>query len=483
MKKKEILKEPLPDSIRSRRLGIFISLFVIFSASLFFSCKKDSYITSPDASLYTSADTLSFDTVFTSVGSVTQSFKIFNNNNQKLRLSRVALSGGLSSPFKINIDGTSAPEADNIEINPNDSMYIFVQVNGNPNGATLPFILSDSIRIDYNGNKKFVQLQAYGQNAVFLKKAQLTGNVTWDKTLPYVIIGGIQIDAGSTLTISAGTKIFLHADAPFLVDGTLKINGTKEGPVIFTGDRMDEDYKDLPASWPGIYFRGTSENNTLKHTIIKNAYRGIIVQDLSSTPNPKLNLSQCIIDNIYDAGITGINTNIYADNCLISNCGSNLSLAMGGDYRFINCTVASYNNTYITHKNPVLQLSDSYIEGATVYYAALNALFQNCIFWGDGGTVDDEITTNKQGPNAFSVSFDHVLYKAKNDISNATFISSIKNEQPMFDSIDASRNIYDFHFNNHPNSPAVNAGVVTPFLYDLEDKLRGATPDIGCYQR
>ncbi len=456
---------------------------IFLSVLIFFSCKKDSFTTSPDASLYTNVDTLSFDTVFTTVGSVTQSFKIFNNNNEKLRLSQVKLSGGNSSPFKMNVDGASTAEADNIEINANDSIYVFVQVNAQTSDSTLPFILNDSIQITYNGNKKFVQLQAYGQNAVFLKNKKLTGNVAWDNKLPYVIIGRIQIDTNATLHISPGTKIFLHADAPFLVDGTLRSTGTKDEPVIFSGDRLDAAYKDLPASWPGIFFRNTSENNSLNHTIIKNAYQGIIAQNLSTTAEPKVTLSQCILDNIYAAGILGINTNIYADNCLISNCSSNLQLQAGGDYRFINCTIVSYNTIYIIHKNPVLQLSNAITQNGSVFTAPLNAFFQNCIFWGNGGTVDDEISIDKQGTDAFAVSFDHVLYKAKNEISNATFISSIKNENPMFDSINISKNIFDFHFNNNPTSPAVNAGTVTPFLYDLDDKKRDAKPDIGCYER
>lgn len=456
---------------------------IFFSILFFFSCKKDSFITSPDASLYTSIDTLSFDTVFTNVGSITQSLKIFNNNNQKLKISNIKLAGGSSSPFKINVDGTASPEVDNLEINSNDSIYVFVQVNVDPSASTLPFILRDSILINYNGNNKWVQLQAYGQNAVFLKNQTIKGNTTWTKTLPYVILGGIQVDTGATLHIEAGTKIYLHADAPFLVDGTLISNGTKAEPVVFTGDRLDEDYKDLPASWPGIYFRSTSENNSMIHTVIKNAYKGIIAQNLSSTSNPKLNLSRSIIDNIYDAGIVGINTNVYADNCLITNCGKNISLENGGDYRFINCTVASYGTIYISHQNPVLNIYNYLPDAGTSQTSALKTLFQNCIFWGDGGTVDDEISIDKEGSSSFSATFDHVLYKAKDDIPNATFISCVKNEDPMFDSINVSRNIFDFHFNNNPSSPAINAGSITPFLYDLDDKLRDSKPDIGCYER
>ncbi|HSZ85921.1 MAG TPA: hypothetical protein VK787_07805, partial [Puia sp.] len=69
------------------------------------SCKKNSFITSAGASVNFSADTIYFDTVFTSTGSVTQSVKIINNNNQKLLLSDVKLMGGNNSVFKINING------------------------------------------------------------------------------------------------------------------------------------------------------------------------------------------------------------------------------------------------------------------------------------------------------------------------------------------------------------------------------------------
>ncbi len=421
-----------------------------------------------------------YDTVFTSAGSITQSFKIFNNNNQKLRLSQIKLSGGDSSSFKINVDGI-ANEANDVEINANDSIYVFVQVNINPTSGNLPFIIRDSILISYNGNQKFVQLEAYGQNAIFLNSVKLIGNITWSKTLPYVILGGILIDSNATLTIQPGTRIYSHADAPFLVDGTLIANGTKQDSVVFQGDRLDADYKDLPAGWPGIFFSTSSKNNFLKHTIIKNAYQAIIAQGLSANANPKVTLSQCIIDNIYDAGVLGINTNIDADNCLISNCGSNILLGLGGDYHFINCTVASYNNFFITHKNPVLQVSNAAKQNGITVTAPLNAFFQNCIFWGDNGNVDDEIKIDKQGADPFSINFDHVLYKIKNDVANATFNASLKNMDPLFDTIDITHNYYNFHLQD--NSPAIDNGAVTVFPLDLDDKPRDNKPDIGCYEK
>src|SRR5579862_1926756 len=117
---------------------------------IFISCKKNSFITSPDAAINFSMDTLSFDTVFTSTGSVTQSVKIINANNQKINLSEVKLMGGSNSPFKININGASVSDASNIEIDADDSIYVFVSVYVNPTSANLAFILQDSIMVAYN---------------------------------------------------------------------------------------------------------------------------------------------------------------------------------------------------------------------------------------------------------------------------------------------------------------------------------------------
>ena len=254
-----------------KRNAILFSLFTFAFCFFMASCKKDSFITSEFARLTITADTLKYDTVFTTTGSITKSFKIINENNQKLRLAKVKLMGGATSAYKMNVDGTATNEINNLDIDANDSIYVFVSVTINPNAANLPFIVRDSILINYNGNTRYVQLQAYGQNANFLSNRVITGNVVWTNNLPYVILGSIRIDTTATLTIQPGCRIYSHADAPFIVDGTLTVNGTKAGNVIFTGDRLDENYKDLPASWPGIYFRGYSKNNVLTYAVVKNA--------------------------------------------------------------------------------------------------------------------------------------------------------------------------------------------------------------------
>lgn len=446
-------------------------------------CRKtDSFINGPDASVYFSNDTLHFDTVFTTTGSVTQLVKIFNQNDRKLKLSTVQLMGGASSAFKLNVDGSPGTSFSNIEIEPNDSIYVFVSVTVNPSSANLPFIVQDSIQVSYNGNNRFIQLDAFGQNANFYRNRRVTTDSTWNNDLPFVILGGLTVDSGVTLTINKGCRIYSHADAPFVCRGNLKVNGEAGDSlrVVFRGDRTDPDYKDLPGSWPGIFFASSSQYNVLNYTTVKNAFQGIISEARSSSAQ-KIILNQCIIDNITDAGILSNGSSITATNCLISNCGGNLLLQSGND-TFTHCTIATYGSFFIEHKNPVVSMTDANASGAA---SALTAHFVNCILYGEGGSVNDEVVFTSHGAAGTAISFTHVLYKNESsDIDTSVDTSSLKNASPDFVNIDASRQEFNFHLK--PTSPAVNAGTSVGVVIDLDGLPRPDTasskPDIGCYE-
>lgn len=430
------------------------------------------------------ADTLKFDTVFTTAGSIYQHFTIGNENNKKLKISSVKLAGGIASPYKINVDGVAGVQFSDLELAPNDSIHIFVQVNVNPSAAHLPFIIQDSIEISYNGNLKKVQLEAWGQNAHFFRNKVIAANETWNNDLPYVILGSLTVNQNQTLTINKGCRIFAHADAPIIINGTLQVNGLKDSAdrVYFTGDRRDSPYKDFPASWPGIIFQTSSKDNILNYTLIKNAYQAIGIKDPATNGNPKLTLNECIIDNAYDAGIISINSSIAAQNCLISNCGRNLLFVKGGNYQFVHCTVATYANQFIQHKEPVLFLSNYISENNTIVSANLNALFRNCIFWGENGLVDDEVVTLKDAGALFNVNFDYNLWKVQNTPTGIISNQIINNQAPLFDSINTFRNFYDFHLS--AASPALNKGTNTGLGNDLDGNPRPVgLPDLGCYER
>ncbi|RYY13218.1 MAG: hypothetical protein EOO04_32280, partial [Chitinophagaceae bacterium] len=441
---------------------------VVFFAVLFFcSCQKDGFITSPDAGISFSADTLYFDTVFTSTGSVTKFVRIFNNNDQKLRISSVALSGGTNSPFRINVDGTPGNGSD-LEILPNDSLYVFVSVQVNPDAQDLPFILRDSLRINYNGNERFVQLQAWGQNAVFLRNHTVTGNETWTNTRPYIILDRLLVDKNASLTIEKGTRVYFHADAPLLVDGTLRVKGEKTDSlrVSFQGDRLDAPYREYPGAWPGIYFREESHDNIIEYARILNAYQGVVVDQPALNGLPKLVLNETIIQNCFDAGLIALRTNIRSRNTLIANCGKNLIVAFGGDYEFTHLTNVAYSNRYLAHKDPVLSITNVFENAGAIFTADLKASFVNSIFWGDDGLVKDEVVVRKEGNSPFTLNFANSLWKMSGTSPLAGSSAMINNQDPLFNLVDNDKIQYDFRLKE--NSPAIGKGKAVPIAFDLD---------------
>ncbi len=457
-------------------------LFLLLLAGTWFlqSCTKESVFTK-DGRVSLTDDTLHFDTVFTTAGSVTQYFLIRNENRQSIRISSIELMGSTSSFFRMNVDGTPGTSFSNVEIEGNDSMYVFVSVNINPNSDLLPFLIRDSVKIQANGTTSFKQLEAWGQNARYIRNQKLTTSQTWTRELPYVILGGVLIDTNVTLTIQPGTRIHLNADAPMIIDGTLIVNGSKADSVVFQGNRLDEPYRNFPGSWPGLYFRGSSKNNQLTYAVIKNAYQGVITEQPSGNSSPKVVLTNCIIDNIFDIGVMGINSSIKADNCLITNCGNNIVLIYGGTYQFTHCTVVSFSNSFVTHKNPAVLATNFVKQNNQVFTAPLSASFTNSIIWGSEGFVENEIVVQKEGSAAASLLLQHVLFRSKADPANTTFTNVIRNEDPRFDSVDVVKRFYNFRLKE--GSPALNKGMITPLITDLDGLPRVGLPDLGCFEK
>jgi hypothetical protein len=465
--------------MRSPLKNLLLPLFLL----IYMGCKKESFTTSGSALLRSTADTLHFDTVFTSTGSVSHFFKIINENDKGIRVNSVRLAGGANSSFKINVDGTPGPEVRNIEIGARDSIYIYVTVSINPTSASLPFIISDSIEVDYNGNVLKTQLQAYGQNARFLRNKTITSSETWDNALPYVILGHLIIEPNATLTISKGSRIFIHADAPVIIQGSLQVFGEAHDSsrVVFTGDRLDEPYRSFPASYPGMIFTETSRNNIIRYGIIKNAYQAIVL--IEQSQGTKLLLQQTIIDNAYDAGIVALNSSLRAENLLVSNSGKNILLVKGGNYVFEHCTSAAYSTAFGVHKDPVLTVSNFITQNNLAVTAPLQAVFRNCIFWGEsGGLVNNEVSVLKQGTTSYNVAFENVLWKMAADPANATVSGNNIKTSPLFQAIQVSDRSFDFRLS--PGSPAIDKGMSTAINLDLDGRPRPVNlPDLGAFEK
>lgn len=367
------------------------------------SCSKAMYADENEVQLTFSADTLSFDTVFTTVATPTRMLVVYNRGSRDVMLSQVTLEGGRASRFRLNVDGDTSLVARDIEIMAGDSMFIFVQANINPGDQTQPFIVEDAIRFS-NGQR--LPVTAWGRNAVYhrptdtLRYADGTvpldafGNPyaysvidcsAWRHDMPHVIIGYAVVDSRSTLSLTAGDELYFYNDAVLWVydSATLQVHGTAEQPVLFTSVRHDGWYSFLPGQWGYVWLSAGSADNVIDHAVIEKGCFGIVV-DTNVGPNPTLTVSNTELRHMSYTGIQAQGARIVGHNMLVYQCGlADLWLRAGGDYSFTQSTFAGYWR-YDSRKNPTVVVQN-------YYYAASNQLiprditradFTDCIVWG-----------------------------------------------------------------------------------------------------
>ncbi|MCX6230282.1 MAG: hypothetical protein NTZ33_01945 [Bacteroidetes bacterium] len=480
------------------------NIFKIFTYSLttvvvllfiFTSCKKDEeFATDPSVRLSFSADTLRFDTVFTTLGSVTKRLMVYNKNSKSIKISSISVAGGSASMFRINIDGSPSLQVNNVEIAANDSMYIFVKVTVNPNNQDNPLIVYEDIVFLTNGNYQKVSLTAWGQDAYYhvpnqrlnfsdgsyLMYSYAHCNTAWPTNKPHVIFGYCVVDSDSTLTIPAGTKVYMAPNAVLWIyeGGTLKVNGTLHNEVIFQGSRLEMDYRDRPGQWGKIWLSAGSKDNEINYAIIKNAKIGLQVDTVVNV-NPALKLDNTIIENMSIAGIYAQGSKIRATNSIVSNCGQYaIILSIGGDYEFLHCTIGNYwNETF--RNTPSIVLNNYYKDVNEVIHLRplVNARFGNCIIYGN---ADEEFLLDKNTAATFNFKFEYSLLKTALNTSNTTYYDHCKiNLDPIF----TNAGLNDFSLQT--NSPAIGSGspsigVLVP--YDIKGKPRAFNPNMGAIE-
>ena len=365
-----------------RRLVYVFFLAVIPWFSI--SCEKESFKVDDDGvKLEFSTDTLTFDTVFTTVGTTTRIVTIYNRSSDNLKLSTVTLSGGVASHFRMNVDGDTSLVARDIEIEAGDSIFIFVQANINPTDATMPFVVEDAI-VFSNGQR--VVLTAWGRNAIYHRILPSDSTwftvidcENWNHTLPHVFIDPAAVLDGHTLTLRNGDELYFYDDAMLIIDSNahLRVQGTEDAPVLFTSMRHDGWYDYLPGQWQTIWFYNYSIGNVIDHAVIENGTCG-----LRCYPGSQLTVSNTVIRNMSDCGIVGQAATITGRNLLVYDCLADVTVLRGGSYDFRNCTFANYWS-YSARQIEGIVLSNNEIRGEEVLGGdLLKADFRDCIVWG-----------------------------------------------------------------------------------------------------
>lgn len=448
------------------------SILVCFALMLG-SCGKKNFLSKKN--LEFSIDTLVFDTVFTTIGSTTKQFKIYNRENKPLKIEEIELMGGANSPFRLNVDGNMGSSLKNIEVLANDSLFAFVEVTLNVNGEILPMIVEDSIRFRTNGKDQYVNLAVWGQDAYFHYKDLNEG--TWPNDKPHVIYGYAAVDSAKSLNIQAGTQIYLHKNSLLYVyKSTLNVQGTLGNEVVFQGDRLEPDYDEVTGQYYGIYFH-EAKPSLIDYAIIKNGTAGIHL--FSEDPNNSsytLDLKNTIIQNQARYGVFIYSgAKVKAENSIISKNGTHALLVLeGGDFNFNHCNLLGYGNS----QNPAVGISNFYTDysTSTTNVSSINeGKLYNCIV---SGNLETELAIDTIQMAGVNLNFDfrNCLIKSQEIQTDSFYQNTFWNSNPMFVDVD----IYDFKF---PISSILNGnGISTAVNTDIFGNPRNNPPDIGAIE-
>jgi len=481
----------------SRLIKTMRSLKFLFLAPLLFyifSCQREGFITDSNAKLGFSLDTVYFDTVFTELSTVTRRFTVKNPHKEFIKISSVNLAGGNASVYRINFDGISGTEFKDIEIAPKDSLFMFVQATlGNNNDPGI-LLQQDSIVFITNHNVQDVDLVAWGQDVHILRDT-IFNTQTWTNDKPYLVLGYAALDSAQVLTMEAGTKVYFHRDAYLLIAGSLKVNGTKENPVTFSGDRLEQLYEDIPGQWTGIIFYPWSKDNIVDYAEIKGGLVGVVLQSsFGDQIEVDLTIRNSKIQHISSYGIRAAYSKIFGYNNLITACGiSAIALEGGGNYEFYHTTIANWFR-YKTRNTPSLLFTNyailTDVEGVNFKEVRPleKAYFGNSIIYGGN---QSEILWDADEDNTIAMNyfFENCLLKFDTSIiklgGNPNFSNCINYKDPLFLSVDK----YDFHFDTLVNkvSPARDIGkfsIAQEYEFDLDgvSRVMDGKPDAGAYE-
>ncbi len=493
-------------------LGIILTISLLLSVG---SCKKDNYVNSDQVNISISADTVLFDTVFTSVGSITKRVKIRNHEDEKVNLNSIYVEKQPGLTFKINVDGVFKPIVNDIEIYPNDSIFVFIEATVDPNSDANPFIIEDDLVVVANATEKRVHLIAWGQNAHYYHKETadtffnadgdtlLLSHVRFDEDttltsdLPHVFYSSIVVRDNATLTISEGARIHLAHNASIFVHdgGKLHINGSgfDENRVIIAGSRLDDDYVDRPGQWGVIRICQDAGESWIKNAEIRNGTIGCylggpFIADLFDVNlTPKLTVENSIITNMNQYGLLLQAGNTTIENSEISDCGEiAIFNYIGGKCEIIHSTIANY----FPGRGTVSMVLTNHVTddlNKIYFQKPLDFSMQNSILYGSYKT---ELVINKKEDELLEANFNTCLIRAEEDkdldLTDATiFTDCIFNEDPLFvrkyenrnsdyqlDTLSAAQNIANPTF----------SGLV-PTDLSGKSRLQDGQPDVGAYER
>ncbi|MBP5340647.1 MAG: right-handed parallel beta-helix repeat-containing protein [Prevotella sp.] len=425
---------------------------------LLYGCNDgDDFTTSPTAKLSFSTDSVVMDTVFSTIGSRTYDFWVFNRSRSGLRLQNVRLRQGNQTGFRVNVDGsyldnTTGSIVGDLEVREGDSIRVFVELTAPKNGKLEPQQLTDELvfRLE-SGVEQSVVLQGYAWDALLWHDVVVNSDSTIESRKPIVVYGGLRVDSAATLTIR-NTTLFFHDKAGIDVYGTIVADS-----AVFRGDRLDHMFDYLPydrvsGQWRGIRLCASSFRNRIVASEIRNAEYGIVCDSAAFVENlQRLYMERSVIHNCKGPGLQAYNASIGLLNCQITNTLGDCLAVYGGVAVVEHCTLAQFY-PFSADRGAALRFTNYYGDYAYPLHAMQMA---GSIVTGYADDVLMGETRKNDSTTLFNFYFENSLLRTPVIEDTVRFVGvrwetpkdSIQGKQ-HFKLIDENNLIYDFHLDS-----------------------------------
>ena len=445
-------------------------------------CISDAVTTSPSDILSFSSDTVTFDTVFTDLGTPTARLKVYNRAKKSINISSIKFADP-QTMFTFNVDGTSGTEFQDVEIRGEDSIFIFIECFiPEEASAKTPFLVEDKLQFLTNGVTQNVVVEAYGQNVTRLYGLEVTSDTTLTAELPYIVFDSISVAPGATLNIEPGANILFHDKAKMTVNGTLNAVGTVENPINLRGDRLDDVIPDVPydllaGQWQGIRFAAESFGNRMEYVDMRSTKEGLRVDSCGDLSQQKLLLVNSWIHNSQASAFQSEYAWVDAYGCVFSEADQAAVSLKGGLHHFVQCTFSNYY-LFSVPSLPLVSLYHLFREDLQYSDQPLmTANFDNCILYGMPADLNEGDLT---GSNVF---FRSCSLKS-NGSNDDNFIECLWDTDPLFYTV---REDYIFNYRVKEDSPVIGMGnpsfLNSYCLYDMDGlyRLASGNPTLGAY--
>ena len=436
------------------------------------ACELDDPIsTNVSDRLVFSSDTIQFDTLLTDRLSITKRLRISNPNSKSILIDEILLGKGSASSFRTIINGMETTEIADHIVEPGDSILILIDVKLDPSEQTEPFLITDSILVNWNTNEANVKLRVWGQESLVLPKGVISSDTTWSAGKPVIIQDTLLVDEGATLSISAGTQVLFEPNAGLFIRGTMIVMGDSLNRVLFRNTRFDFNYIQAPGQWDAIYFLEGSTGNYIDFAVIENGRIGLRLgtPDLDSIPN--LTVNHTIIRHMTESGVQAFNSDLHMSNTLIHNVGGTaLFNVIGGSYSYYHCTFVN-SPSFFFNDEPIVQIADFFpVTEEEIAVDRLSVTMINSIIW--GSSEEEFFIVQELAGNYLDIR-NNVIKSAEN--MDLNFVSSQDNFVQFNDP-------FAFRYDLDSLSIFIDAGIPGFVNYDLNGKVRDSLPDIGAFE-